>query len=153
MAVRRDALQQVGGFDELLGAGAHFPGSEEGDLFDRLLAAGWRGRYEPTARGWHDQWRDRQRTILRLDYGYGRGRGARLAKLVRTDRARARVVGREYVWEWGLVQVAKHARARDRFLSAVAVARLAGLLVGFVRAIGVPVRDGHYRRRRSISSS
>jgi glycosyltransferase involved in cell wall biosynthesis len=153
LAVRRTALEQVRGFDELLGAGARFPGSEEGDLFDRLFAAGWRGRYEPAARGWHDQWRDRQRVIVRLDYGYGRGRGARLAKLVRTDRLRARVVAREYLWEWGLVELGKHARARDRFLSAVALARLAGLLVGFFTGIVVPVRAGHFRPRHAISSS
>jgi glycosyltransferase involved in cell wall biosynthesis len=153
MAARRTALEQVGGFDELLGAGARFPGSEEGDLFDRLFAAGWRGRYEPGAHRWHDQWRDRQRVIVRLDYGYGRGRGARLSKLVRTDRSRARVMAREYLWEWGLLEVVKHVRARDRFLSAVALARLAGLVVGFVAGLQVSVRDGHFRSRRAISSS
>lgn len=37
MAVRRDAWQAVGGFDEVLGAGSYFPSCEDGDFACRLL--------------------------------------------------------------------------------------------------------------------
>jgi glycosyltransferase involved in cell wall biosynthesis len=154
MAVRRSAIASVSGFDELLGAGARFGGSEENDLFDRLLAAGWQGRYEPVALAWHDQWRSRQRTIVRLDYTYGRGRGARLAKLVRSRRwRRFRLVAREYLWAWGLTQLWVHVRKRDRFLTAVTAARLAGIAVGFAAGLVTPLRDGHFRDRRSSNAS
>lgn len=154
MAVRRSAMTAIGGFDEMLGAGARFGGSEEADLFDRLFAAGWTGRYEPAAFGWHDQWRSRQRTIIRLDYTYGRGRGARLAKLLKSGRLRRfALVTREYLWAWGLTQLWLHARKRDRFLSAVTVARLGGIAVGFVAGLVTPVRDSHYGRRSGRNAS
>ena len=85
LGVRRDALVAVGGFDELLGGGARLEAAEDLDLFDRLLAAGFRGRYEPEALAFHEQWRDRW-ALVRLDWRYGIGAGARLSKLARTDR-------------------------------------------------------------------
>lgn len=149
MAVRRSAVAAIGGFDELLGAGARFEAGPEGDLFDRLFAAGWSGRYEPAARAWHDQWRRRLRVIVRLDYGYGKGSGARLAKLARAgDRRRFRLVAAEYLWHWGLTQLPPHLRRRDRFMTATTSARLVGVLVGLVLGLLTPVRDGHYRPRR-----
>ena len=47
LAVRRQALDQVGGFDEAMIVG------EDVDLIWRLVAAGWRVRYEPAARVGH----------------------------------------------------------------------------------------------------
>jgi hypothetical protein len=93
------------------------------------------------------------RTIVRLDYGYGRGRGARLSKLMRTDRRRARVVAREYLCEWGFLELINQVRRRDLFLSAVALARLGGLVAGFAAGLSVRVREGHFRPRRAVSSS
>ena len=146
LAVRRSAIAEVGGFDEMLGAGAHYGGSEENDLFDRMLAAGRRGAYEPAALAWHDQWRSRQRMIVRLDYTYGRGRGARLAKLLKMRRwRRFGLVAREYLWVWGLEQLLLHLRKRDRFLVAVTVARLVGIAVGFLGGLTTRVRQGHFR--------
>ncbi|MDQ1705378.1 MAG: hypothetical protein QOF18_1744 [Frankiaceae bacterium] len=154
MAVDRRALVDVGGFDEMLGAGARFGGSEEGDLFDRLFAAGWTGRYEPAALAWHDQWRQRLRSIVRLDYTYGRGRGARLAKLVRGRHwRRFALMAREYLWAWGLTQLWLHARKRDQFLTAVTLARLAGVAVGFAAGLATPLRDGQFRARARSTSS
>ncbi|HTO89054.1 MAG TPA: glycosyltransferase family 2 protein [Thermoanaerobaculia bacterium] len=46
--VRRDAFEQVGGFDE-----AFFFYAEESDLFARLHRSGWRVRYQPSARAVH----------------------------------------------------------------------------------------------------
>lgn len=42
MAVRRDALQLIGGFDELLGAGSPYPAAEEVDIGYRVAQAGYR---------------------------------------------------------------------------------------------------------------
>jgi len=154
MVVRRDAVAAVGGFDELLGAGATFEAGPEGDLFDRLFAAGWLGAYAPDARAWHDQWRRRLRVIIRLDYGYGKGSGARLSKLLRAgDWRRTRLVAAEYLWHWGVRQLPPHVRARDALMVSTTVARLAGVLVGLTRGLLTPVRDGHFRLRRAIISS
>jgi glycosyltransferase involved in cell wall biosynthesis len=146
VAVRRDALEELGGWDEALGNGGRFRSAPELDLFDRLFAAGRTGRYEPAARAWHDQWRsDRQLVVLHLRYGVGSG--ARLAKLARTDRTRMRRVAREVLWDWGVAALLLHLRHHDPKRTVVASVRMVGYLVGFLQAIVVPVRDGHFRPR------
>lgn len=154
LAIRREAVEAIGGFDELLGAGARFEAGPEGDLFDRLFAAGWRGRYEPAALAWHDQWRRRLRVIVRLDYGYGKGSGARLAKILKSRQwRRFALVAHEYLWVWGLTQVWVHLKKRDRFLLACTLARLGGITVGFAAGLVTRMVDGHYRSGRTASSS
>lgn len=148
LAVRREVLVAVGGWDEALGSGARFQSSPEVDLFDRMLAAGHTGRFCPEARAWHDQWRAGTE-IVRLHLRYGTGAGARLAKLIRTDRGRFRHVARECLWDWGFVALGQHLRERDLRRALVALTRMSGYLIGFVRALAVPVRDGHFRPRRA----
>ena len=41
MAIRRDAFDRLGGFDDLLGAGARFGSSEDNDFAWRCLQNGW----------------------------------------------------------------------------------------------------------------
>lgn len=146
MATRREVLERVGGFDEALGAGGHFRSAPEADLFDRVLAAGWVGRYEPAALAYHEQWREPSE-IVALDYGYGIGNGARLAKLARTDRARARKVAADALWAWGIADAARHWRAQERPLAKAALVRLAGTALGFARGLATPMQNGHYRLR------
>ena len=64
---------------------------EQPRLFDRCFALGLTGRYEPAAIAVHEQWRGPRRLLL-LDARYGFGNGARIAKLLRTDRRRALLV-------------------------------------------------------------
>lgn len=52
MAFRRQAFEQVGNFDQRLGAGASGC-SEDSEMWYRILAEGWRCRYEPTAVVYH----------------------------------------------------------------------------------------------------
>ncbi len=52
MAIRREAFDLVGGFDERLGAGAAGC-SEDSEFWYRLLAAGGQCRYEPAAVAFH----------------------------------------------------------------------------------------------------
>jgi glycosyltransferase involved in cell wall biosynthesis len=133
MAVRRDAFEAVGGFDEAIGPGTRLKASEDSELFDRFFAAGYEGRYEPAALAWHDQWRSR-RDLVRLEWTYGIGTGARLARLARRDRARARAVVADDLWGNGLRIVPSLVRQRYEFGVAFVLARLAGASVGFVRA-------------------
>lgn len=144
LAVRRSALDAVGGFDELLGAGARFRAAEDVDLFDRLLAHGV-GEHVPAAVGRHDQWRGRGE-LLRLEVAYGTGYGVRVAKLRRADRTRAGALAR-----YEAARLAGDVRSdlRGRYAFGV-VSRLAWALAavaGFARARRLPVRAGHLEDR------
>ena len=149
--VRSGALAAIGGWDESLGAGARFKSAPEADLFDRLFAAGFTGRYEPTARARHEQWRS-PGELVRLDWRYGFGNGARLAKLVRTDRERARRVGGEALWGWGLQRVGRPLLDRNKTEVARIAARVTGTTVGFSRAVFVRIRNGHFAPRDEESA-
>ncbi|HVT76539.1 MAG TPA: glycosyltransferase [Acidimicrobiales bacterium] len=143
LLVRASALVAVGGWDDALGNGGRFKSAPEADLYDRLFAAGYVGRYEPTAAARHEQWRSSSQ-LVRLDWRYGFGNGARLAKLVRTDHRRARRVGGEALWGWGLQRLGAPIRDRNKTEVARVAARLAGTAAGFARAAFVPVRNGHF---------
>jgi GT2 family glycosyltransferase len=58
MALRRDALSAVAGFDEQLGPGAYFTSSEEGDLAYRILKAGRSLLHVPGSSVIHHGFRD-----------------------------------------------------------------------------------------------
>ncbi len=88
--VRRTLVNELGGFDETLGAGSRkgFMSGEESDLVLRVLEAGHRLLYDPSVVVLQDEPRDE----LPPDYalkmsGYGRGFG-RLFKQHRLGRAR-----------------------------------------------------------------
>jgi GT2 family glycosyltransferase len=146
LAVRRDALCAVNGFDERLGAGAPFRAAEDNDLWDRLFAVGFVGRYEPGALAWHEQWRSR-RELLPLNAAYGLGSGARIAKLLRADRRRARHAARTVYWDWG-VRAVPGWLPRHRYAALLALIRALAAAVGLARALPVPLQDGHFRERR-----
>lgn len=130
-AVRRDALETVGGFDESLGPGARWKAGEDLELIDRLVAAGYTGRYEPNASGYHLQWRS-TRDLFGLEWRYGLGQGARLALLRKLDRERSRGVARRTTWELGVVELFQSLLRGWEKIAARAFIRLAGTTVGFV---------------------
>jgi glycosyltransferase involved in cell wall biosynthesis len=145
----RATLERLGGFDEALGVGGRFRSAPEIDLFDRCFAAGLGGRYEPAALAWHDQWRGPRRLLL-LEARYGFGNGARLAKLVRSDRRRAGLVARDAFGSWGLAEVWRESKAGHGYPAVGAVVRMLATVTGFVRALPVPVVDGHFRLRGQV---
>jgi glycosyltransferase involved in cell wall biosynthesis len=148
MAIRRGALERLGGFDEAMGPGsARGAIAEDVDLYDRALCVGLRGRYDPSVRAWHRQWRDR-RALLKLDWHYGLGAGFRVAKLVRLERRRAWVVAGNVMWDWSLKGVVPALRQGYEYGAAYRLIRMGGAIVGFVEALTLPVRDGHYVDRR-----
>ncbi|HVS67852.1 MAG TPA: glycosyltransferase [Mycobacteriales bacterium] len=145
LAVPRAVLERLGGWDDSLGVGGRFGSSPEHDLFDRCFAAGFEGAFAPDALAYHSQWRGPRRLLL-LDLRYGYGTGARLAKLVRIDRRRARRVAGDYFGA-GFAELGRELRARHGYPLLGTVLRLLAVPFGFLRAIVVPVRDGHYRVR------
>lgn len=82
MAVRRSVAIEAGGFDELLGAGAHFLAGEEIDLAIRLLLRGHAVVHQPDAEVVHHGFRtfEQGRTLVR---GYAYGSGAVYTKLLK----------------------------------------------------------------------
>ena len=79
MAVHRDVFVEVGDFDVRLGAGAHFPSSEDNDFGYRLLEAGYQIVYDPSVVVIHRAWRT-PGALVPLRWSYGRGQGAYFAK-------------------------------------------------------------------------
>jgi glycosyltransferase involved in cell wall biosynthesis len=74
MAVRRSVLEQLGGFDELLGAGTPFP-SEDAEFLSRASARGFVGGYDPRPVIAHHHRRRTQAELDKLTRSYEVGRG------------------------------------------------------------------------------
>lgn len=73
LAVRREALERVRGFDPRLGPGSPGEAAEDLDLIYRLLVARSRIRYEPRALVYHELQSTDRRRLTRTRYGHGLG--------------------------------------------------------------------------------
>lgn len=65
-AVRREAMQAIGGFDEALDLGEALPGGGDLDTFWRLLQHGGEMLYAPQAVAWHEHRRDMESLARQL---------------------------------------------------------------------------------------
>jgi glycosyltransferase involved in cell wall biosynthesis len=74
LAFRRSVLEQIGGFDECMGAGRMFP-AEDVDAAGRAASAGWDGAYSPEILVYHHHGR-KQADVPKLHKSYDIGRGA-----------------------------------------------------------------------------
>ena len=79
VALPRELVLELGGYDERLGAGTRFSAADDNDMGYRLLAAGCEVHHVPSAVVLHRAWRTRGE-LVRLRWGYGRGKGAFYAK-------------------------------------------------------------------------
>lgn len=127
---RREALEAVGGYDESLGPGARWQAGEDLELIDRLVVAGFTGRYEPGVSGYHVQWRT-PRDLYMLEWRYGLGQGARLALLRKLDRDRCRAVTRRTTIDGGVVELYRSTIRWWKRSAVRAIIRLGGTAVGF----------------------
>jgi glycosyltransferase involved in cell wall biosynthesis len=134
LVVRRTAFDAVGGFDESFGPGARYRAAEDHDLFDRLLAAGFTGRYEPAIAAEHEQWRQRW-ALVRLEWAYGVGTGARLARLRRTSPGLAGSIAAKSLWRDGLRTIPQSVRDGHELNVAFVGARVAATATGFGAAL------------------
>jgi hypothetical protein len=146
MAFRREALSAVGGFDERLGAGVALRGSEDKDVFWRLLRAGWVGVYEPEVVVTHRQWRTRTE-VVRTNYGYGLGAGAFAAKVIRLEGAAGWRMLRDRLWAHGVRSAVRAGRARYEQGVLDSLASAAGVAVGSVRGAVIPLDGERFRVR------
>ena len=146
LAVRRAAFEEVGGFDERLGAGGDFHACEDKDLCWRILRSGWSGAYEPAASVVHVQWRGRAEAV-RTRYRYGIGDGAFAVKVRRLDGQPGGLLADRF-WARGLRQAAVDLAAGYQLGAVTGVARAAGVAVGAARAWRAPLDDGRFSRSR-----
>jgi GT2 family glycosyltransferase len=98
MALRREVLEAIGGFDPRLGPGTPFI-CEDVDLAARASAAGWIGGYFPEVLVYHHHGRKTREEEATLIRGYGWGRGAYFAKFIFARRTRLQYLKRCY-WQW-----------------------------------------------------
>jgi GT2 family glycosyltransferase len=133
LAVRRDVLATVGGFDERLGPATWFAGAEDHDLLDRIMLTGASGWFAPSAVVYGDQPASAAEARAKV-WAYGKGAGARLAKLAMADRPAARALAPRLLPQVRRRPTAQHAdvgapaEPRSPVLAAV---RAAGVVLGF----------------------
>jgi GT2 family glycosyltransferase len=135
MAIRRRALERLGGWDERLGPGNDdFPASEDMDLNYRLTRSGGAVLHTPRLRALHDQWRSREE-LPELYYRYSKGWAGFAMKHVRTGDVRGGLM------LWGArakgiaKSLARGLRMRSRLRLRVALWELRGLAEGTARGL------------------
>jgi len=147
-AVRRSAITRLGGFDPLLGAGSPGRGGEDLDMFLRVILAGGRICYLPSALVWH---RHRADTLALGEqiYSYGYGLGAYVAKHVLNRQLPTTMLG--HGLRQGGVMVGRMRRATQE-----SQLRADGTRLGLTEARGVVAGALRYyrvsRRASSVSS-
>lgn len=72
MAVHRDTIRQLGGFDERLDGGQPTKSGGDHEMFTRIMRAGLRIVYDPAAVSWHSH-RQTMEEVRATVYGYGVG--------------------------------------------------------------------------------
>jgi GT2 family glycosyltransferase len=92
-AIRRSAVNDLGGFDPILGTGGPGRGGEDLDMFLRVILAGGRICYLPSSLVWH-QHRSDLDALGKQIYSYGHGLGAYLAKQLITGQMSVSLLGR-----------------------------------------------------------
>lgn len=132
-AFRRDALEDMGGFDDALGAGTLTRGGEDLDAFVQVLLDGRALAYEPGAVVWHHH-RASMSDLRAQMWGYGTGFSAYATKLLLDRRSRGPLLRAVPA---GLVKILLvPRRTRASLPSGVAVPRgllrreLTGMLLG-----------------------
>lgn len=97
IAIRRDALDAIGGFDPNMGAGTPYP-CEDIDLLARALMHGYAGMFHPAPVIFHHH-RRKEEHVPALLRSYAKGRGAYYMRLIMDPRTRS-IAAR--VWYWNL---------------------------------------------------
>jgi GT2 family glycosyltransferase len=121
MAVRREVVTAIGGFDPRLGVGTSCVAGEDIEFIARAVWAGWAGRHDPRPVVAHHHGRKPGADADRQQRAYDYGRGAYYAKLLLDPRARA-----TYARGW-------YRRVRRRGLGRTALGRLSRELGGAAR--------------------
>ena len=130
MAIRARPLREVGPYDVSIGPGARAGTAEDLDMLYRLVSAGHRIHYDPTALVYHNHGRRSDEQVARVYASYLIGRGAFYCKhAMRSDRTVLRWAYwelRRLLRDWfrsGMATRAARERLRDLRLIAVGAIR------------------------------
>jgi GT2 family glycosyltransferase len=135
MAVRRSAIERLGGWDERLGPGqAEFPAADDMDFNYRLLRSGGVAYLTPAVRARHEQWRS-PADLETLYRGYLRAWAGFAMKHLRSGDP----LGGLWLWTIGVVDfldmLESALRRRSRRRLRLAAAKLRGLVEGTLRGL------------------
>jgi GT2 family glycosyltransferase len=133
--VRRSIVEELGGWDERLGAGTRpFPAAEDMDFNYRFLKAGGVGHVNPRMRVEHRQWRDAGELGPHFRSYMAGWCGFAMKQLRGGD-----VLGGLWLWGHGARDLARMAasglRRRSRLRLRVAGSKLAGFVTGTARGL------------------
>jgi glycosyltransferase involved in cell wall biosynthesis len=131
MAFRRDALRDIGGFDEALDTGAPLPGGGDLDIFYRIIRAGHALVYEPSYMVFHEH-RASESDLRRQYYTWGLALMAFVEKSYRNDPPQRAQFRRLLIW-WirdQLLQMFKALRGKHVVPFSIIFAEFRGGIVG-----------------------
>jgi glycosyltransferase involved in cell wall biosynthesis len=120
MAMTRELVCAMGGFDPLFGPGAPCVAAEDVEYIARAVWAGWRARYDPTPVVAHHHGRKPGKDTDRYVRGYDYGRGAYYAKFLLNSRARKTYLQH---WRWLVRERSGQQGARRKLLGELAGAQ------------------------------
>jgi GT2 family glycosyltransferase len=128
MAFRRLVFERVGGFDTMLDVGTPAGGAGDLDMFHRVLAAGFKIRYEPDALLWHRH-RRTHAALRRQVYANGRSYGVYLIKTWMTGRSPGAVkFAPRWLFGWVVRGLLRGITGREDFPLALRWAEFRGAL-------------------------
>ena len=149
MAVRREVVRELGGFDDALDTGAPLPGGGDLDIFYRTIRAGHALVYEPSALVFHRH-RRKMNELRRQYWSWGLGFMSFAAKSYWTDPpARShlrRVVRGEF--KRALFQLGKSLLRRHALSPTFPLAQLWGSMAGWMGGYDRSARRVEAIRRR-----
>jgi glycosyltransferase involved in cell wall biosynthesis len=99
MVIHRQVFAKLNGFDEEMGVGARWGGSEETELLLRAFGAGYRAYYTKSLIAYHPELNLSKLTWMQAmnkGYSYGLGRGALFKRLIKSPKCRW------MLWQWVL---------------------------------------------------
>ncbi len=139
MAVRRETLLQMGGFDEALGAGGRFPSAEDADIAVRAIAYGRSVVETPATYVIHDgfrTWRE-ARELAARDW---EGLGAAYIKPLRAGHWRASIV---FLYELLVPSLLEPLLPLLRLQRPRGLGRLIAFMRGSLRGLAHPIDREH----------
>ncbi len=139
MAIQKDILQKLGGFDEVLGPGTLPGGGDDLDIFYRVIRAGYSLQYAPDYLVFHQH--RRQKKDLRTQYWtWGMGLMTFLGKSYRTDPTyRIKIIKimmwwfAKQLWQWPKSILGRHALPPTMILAEL-WGGIQGILGGYSRS-------------------
>lgn len=132
VAYRRAMFDKIGLFETALGPGTLTAGSEDHDMFFRVLKNGYALVYEPASLLWHQHRRDMEGLKLQL-HNFGRGEGAYMTHLFLKypdERKRVFSLARWWFQEHGLRRLWRETKRSSGFPRRFILAEMRGSLIG-----------------------